>query len=351
MSHTAGTHCQTPLLEVRGLTVRFRRRRGWRAGGGELTAVRDVDLAVRAGEVYGLAGESGSGKSTLARTILGLLRPDAGRVLLDGADLAAMNATALREARRRIQIVFQDPAAALSPRRSIEQSLLEPLDHFGIGTPAERRSAAAQALNSVGLDATALPRFPHQFSSGQRQRVALARALLPDPDILIADEALSALDVSVQAQMLDLLLEVRDQRNIGVLFISHDLAVIRQLSDTVGVMYRGRLVETAPAGELFRAPLHPFTRQLLAAVPHPDPNRPLEAPGIAAGLARAEGGRGCVFAERCPDALDVCRERAPTGGGISARSRHRVECHLAEISDDRTNGQEHAPRDEDPAPY
>lgn len=341
ISNATETPGRQPLVEVRDLTVRYPSRRAWPAVGARtLTALQGLSLSLHSGRVFGLAGESGSGKSTLARTILGLCKPHSGKVLLEGRDFAAMDAVALREARRRIQIVFQDPAATLSPRRRIQQTLLEPLDHFGIGAPAQRRDLAIQALSEVGLDESALPRFPHQFSSGQRQRIAIARALLPRPDLLIADEALSALDVSVQAHILELLRHVRTKRKIGMLLISHDLAVIRQLADRVGVMFRGRLVECAPAGDLFQVPRHPYIRQLLAAVPHPEPGQPLEAPTQAAGLASVADSRGCAFASRCPEAMPVCRERAPPMCGDSAQPGHRVECHLLAIHNDRPDEHE-----------
>jgi peptide/nickel transport system ATP-binding protein len=250
------------LLQIRDLSVNYARRR---SRGGEVSALRSVNFDISAGEAWGLAGESGSGKSTLARCLVGLVRPSAGQVRLDGDDIAMLRGSARLEARRRIQIVFQDPAAALSPRRSVAQSLHEVLAQFRGAQASDHAAMATTALAEVGLGPDVLPRYPHQFSSGQRQRIVLARALLARPDLLVADEAVSSLDVSVQAQVLQLLRRLRAEHGLALLFISHDLAVIRQVADQVAIMKSGQLVERGPVDAVYSKPEHPHTRELLAA--------------------------------------------------------------------------------------
>ena len=330
-----------PLLEVKGLRASYRGRGGPLGNGkSAILALEDVKFCVERGQVLGLAGESGSGKSTLARLLCQLKTPDGGDILLDGKPLGTMRKAEKHEYRRRVQMVFQDPSTTLSPRRSIRQTLLEPLSHFGIGSPPERERMAIEALESVDLEASAMHRLPHQFSSGQRQRISIARALLPRPDLLIADEAVSSLDVSVQARILGLLNRLRQERDIAILFISHDLAVIRQLADNIGVMLQGRLVEYASADALFSHPAHPYTRQLLAAVPDPDPDPGSEpgpgphlannktAPGLAAIAAHREESAGCRFADRCPDAMRECHRIRPALRSRPGSAAHVVECHL-----------------------
>lgn len=316
----------TPLLEARALEVRFRARL-LRGKVGPREAVRGVDLGIARGEIFGLAGESGSGKSTLARALLGLLPASGGEVLLEGHDIAGMRGAALREFRRRVQMIFQDPGSALSPRRTILQTLCEPLRLFRAGAAEEHVSLARAALADVGMDVDALARYPHQFSSGQRQRIVIARALLAGPDLLVADEAVSALDVSVQAQVLQLLARLRIDRGLAILLISHDLAVLRQLSDRVGVMYAGRLVEAGPADAVYTLPRHPATRELLAAA-----SGALATDSWRLNMLGAEPGTGCPYRARCPVAIDVCREQAPGNLAVNGSPAHRVECHLENSS-------------------
>ena len=318
-----------PLLQVEELSKHFKVKQGAFSGSGPMLAAVDrVSFSIERGQVFGLAGESGSGKSTLGRAIAQLTRPDSGKVLFGGRDLGRLGAREMRNARRKIQIIFQDPAAALSPRRTILQTLTEPLNLFGIGKRGARNTLAAEALNTVGLDSSALPRMPHQFSSGQRQRIGIARALLTDPDLVIADEAVSALDVSVQAQILELISQLQRERGIAFLFISHDLAVIQQVADVAGIMYRGQVVEIAPCEQLFAQPLHPYTRQLIAAVPDPDPSVAREMAVPATGLARLPKGSGCVFAHRCREVMPLCRETEPPDSTTGPVPQHRVKCHL-----------------------
>jgi peptide/nickel transport system ATP-binding protein len=328
----------TALLQVLDLHKRFQSRPTLFGAEGEtLAAVDGVGFSLRRGEVLGLAGESGSGKSTLARLLCQLLPPDRGEILLDGVSMRDMDQAQRMAARRRIQMIFQDPSAALSPRRSIRQTLREPQDHFRLGNPAERERNAIDALASVGLDASAMGRLPHQFSSGQRQRISIARALLAQPDLLIADEAVSALDVSVQAQILDLLSRLRQERGIAMLFISHDLAVIRQLADRVGIMFRGKLVELGPAVNIFERAGHPYTRELLAAVTDPAPrdSAPIRAGQVSRitgpGAPRPEP--GCPFEPRCPQRRAECRQQPPHERTISASLGHVVKCVLADTKD------------------
>lgn len=314
------------LLSVRNLVVRYRRTGSQRH---VITAVRDVSLDIAAGRIQALVGESGSGKTSLARAILRLLPIESGQIWFHGQDLAAMNGRGLRQARRSIQAVFQDPLAALSPRRTVLQTLLEPLDHFRIGAAAERSERAVAALTTVGLDAQLRFRFPHELSGGQRQRVSLARALVSEPDLIIADEPLSSLDLSGQARIIELLQELQARLGLAFLFVSHDLSVVRQLADDVAVMYLGQLVETAPAPRLFADPAHPYSRSLLASIPVADPDHP--RPVVVAGEppSALTAPAGCVFHRRCPERIDRCRSDAPDETRVSTTDPdHRVRCHL-----------------------
>jgi oligopeptide/dipeptide ABC transporter ATP-binding protein len=323
------THKGQSLLSVRDLVVHYQ------AGGQSrtpLTAVRGVSLDITPAGIYGLVGESGSGKSSLAHAILQLVPPAGGQVLFNGEDLVTMKKSQLNAVRRNIQVVFQDSLASLSPRRSILQTLVEPLDHFRIGTSAGRKEKTAAALETVGLDSDLMNRYPQELSGGQRQRVALARALVTEPELIIADEPVSSLDVSVQARIIKLILELREKLGIAFLFVSHDLAVIRQLADTVGVMYLGKIVEYAAAEQLFARPAHPYTRSLLEAVPVADPAHP--APIVLTGEQPSPltPPAGCVFHRRCPDSIAPCSSIEPGETSICGQdlktTNHRVRCHL-----------------------
>ncbi|NOR20586.1 MAG: ATP-binding cassette domain-containing protein [Xanthomonadales bacterium] len=254
--NTGSPHTNTPLLEVRHLCVSFRQR--------DKPAVEQVSFSMNAGSILGLSGESGAGKSSIARAITGLIQADSGEILFRGEDILQMDSRQLSASRQRIQLIFQNPSAGLSPRRRIEQTLLEPLEHFAIGDNNSRGEIIREILPTVGLDPYVLQRYPHQFSSGQQQRIAIARALVTEPELLIADEAVSALDVSVQAQILQLIQKLQKERNIAVLFISHDLAVIRQIASEVAIMHRGQLLEHSPADDFFNQPQHPYSKSLLA---------------------------------------------------------------------------------------
>lgn len=258
----------TALLQVENLGKRYRLPRAHPfAPAPALTALADLSFTLQAGRSLGIVGESGSGKSTLARLVMALEAPSAGRVLFEGQDLHALPAAALRRARAGFQMVFQDPFGSLDPRRTVGQTVAEPLALTGLADRDQRRARAAEALEAVGLRAADLAKYPHEFSGGQRQRIAIARALVTRPKLIVADEPVSALDVSVQAQVLNLMQDLQDSHGITYLFISHDLAVVDLVCDEVIVLQHGRLVEQAPADRLFRAPSHPYTRRLIAALP------------------------------------------------------------------------------------
>jgi oligopeptide transport system ATP-binding protein len=273
------------LLEVRELQKRFVSHSGWPRGRRhEVRAVDGVSFAVAAGETFGLVGESGCGKSTVARCVLRLLRPDAGEVCFDGRDVLALTPGEMRALRREMQIIFQDPYSSLDPRMRVGALVAEPLEIHGVGTRRERETRVVELLERVGLGEAARFRFPHEFSGGQRQRIGIARALALSPRLVIADEPVSALDLSVRAQVINLLMELQRDFSLTYLFIAHDLALVRRICSRVAVMVRGRIVEMARAADLFADPRHPYTRALLAAVPVPDPSRRGEGRG-----AKGEG--------------------------------------------------------------
>ncbi|MGG5819491.1 ABC transporter ATP-binding protein [Falsiroseomonas sp. HW251] len=317
----------TPLLDARGLSKRFPVLGG--AFGltqvGEVRAVEEVDLTIHSGEVLGLVGESGCGKSTLGRLLIRLIEPSAGQVLFEGQDLAAARGNRLRQLRRRMQMVFQDPFGSLNPRMRVAETVAEPLRLAGVGR-VERRARAEALLAQVGLPAEAAHRYPHQFSGGQRQRIGVARALALDPALVICDEPVSALDVSVQAQVVNLLRDLQRARGLAYLFISHDLRVVRHIADRVAVMYLGRIVESGPKRATFQAPLHPYTRALLAAAPVPRPGgRAAEEPLAGEIPSPLAPPSGCGFHPRCPIAMARCREERPVLSG----GERQVACHLA----------------------
>jgi oligopeptide/dipeptide ABC transporter ATP-binding protein len=321
-----------PLLEVRDLVKHFPLRHTLldAALGRPPVAVRAVDgvsFTVERGRTLGLVGESGCGKSTLGRLILRLYEPDRGAVRFDGVDLTRLDDAALVPFRKRMQVVFQDPYASLNPRQRVGRTLREVLDVHAIGPPEARPERVARLLTQVGLSASDAQKFPGEFSGGQRQRVGIARALAVEPELLIADEPLSALDVSIQAQILQLLLELRRSLGLTLIFISHDLRVVRYLSDVVAVMYLGQIVELAPTAELFARPRHPYTRALLAAVPEIGGERraPAAIEGEPPSAVRVPA--GCRFHPRCPWREPRCLERAPELEPIAPE--HQVACHVA----------------------
>jgi oligopeptide/dipeptide ABC transporter ATP-binding protein len=310
-----------PLLRVDGLSRHFRVRRQRGRGRQVLRAVDKVSFSVERGRAFGLVGESGCGKSTLARALLRLIEPTAGRAWLAGQEITALDRRALKRARRGMQMIFQDPFASLSPRRSVAQIVREPMDAHRLGDRAERADRAARLLERVGLGAAALDRFPHEFSGGQRQRIGIARALALEPDLIVADEAVSALN---------LLSSLKNDPGAGLVFISHDLAVVQHICETVGVMYLGRLVETGPTDRVLSAPAHPYTRALLDAVPIPEPGRRTGRRALSGEVpSPLAPPLGCPFHTRCPKALPICRSRRPRTIELSGGSQpHRVTCHL-----------------------
>lgn len=315
-----------PLVSIRRLSKTFQSDRG------PVYAVQDVSLDIPKGSIVGLVGESGSGKTTLGRTVLRLIEPSSGSTFLDGADLNSLDAAGMRAMRRRMQIIFQDPVASLNPRLRVRDVIAEGLVAHGVGSRRERDDKVAALLDEVGLRAEHMQRFPHEFSGGQRQRIGIARALALDPDFIVADESVSALDVSIQAQVLNLLLDIRDRRGLTMLFIAHDLSVVEYLCDVIAVMYLGRVVEVGPSATVYSAPAHPYTKALLSAIPEPEPGavrgRELLQGDIPSPLSPPSG---CVFRTRCRHAQTACADTvpllAPWGDGREAA------CHrLSEIS-------------------
>ena len=289
-------------------------------------AVDDVSLELRRGETYGLVGETGCGKSTLGRTLISLVPATEGQILLDGQDITHLKESESRALRRRVQMVFQDPYTSLNPRKRVGSILTEAMDIQNIGARSERMDAALELMEKVGLHTEHFYRYPHELSGGQRQRVGLARALIVNPELVVCDEPVSALDVSVQSQILNLLVDMQKKRGLTYLFISHDMSVIRYVSDRVGVMYLGHLVEEADTAELFANPLHPYTQVLLSAVPSPDPHVKKQRTVLEGDLpSPIDPPTGCVFHTRCPKAKDCCRQTAPEMRELSPG--HRIACH------------------------
>jgi oligopeptide transport system ATP-binding protein len=321
-----------PLLSIEDLRVHFTLPgQGWFGRGKQVVrAVDGVSLQIGRGQTVGLVGESGCGKSTTGRAILRLAPIAGGRVVLDGTDLASLSPDALRRVRRRMQIVFQDPFASLNPRHTVEQIIGEPLGVHDLRPPGERIGRIRELLDLVGLPSSALGRYPHEFSGGQRQRIGIARAVAAEPDFVVLDEPVSALDVSIQSQILRLLLDLQQSFGLTYLFIAHDLAVVGQMSDEVCVMYLGRIVERGTRQALYDNPQHPYTQALLSAVPYPDPaieatrRRVILTGEVPSPVSPPPG---CHFHTRCPIAVDRCRTEVPALRAVG--SDHVAACHLA----------------------
>lgn len=317
------------LVETRGLKKYFPVNSGaFGRGKGYIRAVDGVDLAVTERETFSLVGESGCGKTTLGRLLLRLEEPTAGEILFDGKNLLELDRPMMRSLRRDMQIVFQDPYASLDPRMRVGDIVGEPLlTHLKTLTRGERKERVQDLLDIVGLDGDAAMKYPHQFSGGQRQRIGIARALALQPRFIVCDEAVSALDVSIQAQILNLLQDLQERFSLTILFITHDLSVVRHLADRVGVMFLGRCVETGSTGEIFESPLHPYTKLLLSAVPLPDPHKRdrTKTPITGDVPGPTDIPTGCRFHSRCPRAKDLCRAEDPPLRTIGERT---VACHF-----------------------
>ena len=312
----------TALIEVRNLSKHYPSR----DGKGLVRAVNDVSLALEAGRTLGIVGESGCGKSTLARLMLRLIEPTGGDVLFDGESLLAIDGMALRRRRRDIQIVFQDPYASLDPRMNVAAIISEPLDIHGIGTRAERQAKVLELLDLVGLDRSAAAKYPHEFSGGQRQRIGIARAIALEPKLVVLDEPVSALDVSIQSQILNLLIDLRQRLKLSYIFISHDLSVVEHVSDEVAVMYLGRIVEYGMAERVFGSPLHPYTQALVSAVPEVDPKKKKPRIVLSGDPPNPENiPPGCPFHPRCRSAMTSCKDTLPALKDTQGRT---VACHL-----------------------
>jgi oligopeptide/dipeptide ABC transporter ATP-binding protein len=318
-----------PLLEVEGLKKHFPIHKGvFSRVSGQVYAVDGVSFSIGRGETLGLVGESGCGKSTVGRTLLRLMEPTEGTIRIDGADITHLDREHLLPYRRRMQMIYQDPYASLNPRMSAGEIVGEPLVIHDIGTPPERRERVAALFDRVGLRPDAINSYPHEFSGGQRQRIGIARALALNPELIVGDEPVSALDVSIQAQILNLLMELQDELKLSYLFVAHDLAVVEHISHRVAVMYLGRIVETTDKRSLFEMPLHPYTEALLSAVPIPKASARTRKRVILTGDVPSpiNPPPGCHFHARCPYAMARCRTDVPALREI--KPGHLVSCHL-----------------------
>ena len=315
-----------PLLAAEGLVKHFQLRANWSGNRVVLRAVDGVDLFVREGETLGLVGESGCGKSTTARLLMRLIEPTAGRVLFDGVDLVSLGGRALRQARWQFQMIFQDPFASLDPRMTVEQIIAEPMYLAGV-EPEARRARVVELMAKVGMSIDVADRYPHEFSGGQRQRIGIARALAPRPKLVVCDEPVSGLDVSIQAQVINLLRDLQADFGLSYVFVSHDLSVVHHIADRVAVMFLGRIVETAPKRALYANPLHPYTKALLSAAPVPEPGRRRERVVLEGEVPSASAmPSGCRFHTRCPIAQARCSELDPMLREVAPE--HQVACHL-----------------------
>ncbi|MGG1573291.1 ABC transporter ATP-binding protein [Fictibacillus sp. NRS-1165] len=317
-----------PLVKVENLKKHFPIRGGvFGKTVGEVKAVDGVSFTIQKGETLGLVGESGCGKSTTGRMLLRLLEPSDGKVYFEGQDVTKLSPNEMRKMRREMQMVFQDPFASLNPRHTVEKILEEPLIVHGVKDSKERKKRVKELLEVVGLSSYHAKRYPHQFSGGQRQRIGIARALAVNPKLIIADEPVSALDVSIQSQVLNLLQDLQEEFGLTYLFIAHDLGVVRHISDRVGVMYLGRIVELSDSEQLYDNPLHPYTQALLSAVPVPDVEVTKERIILKGDVpSPSNPPKGCAFHTRCPQAMDVCAAERPDFK--EAEKGHYVACHL-----------------------
>ncbi|MFB4167331.1 ABC transporter ATP-binding protein [Virgibacillus sp. JSM 102003] len=326
--------CNFPLLDVQGLKKFFPVKgkgliESFRREKGQVKAVNDLSFQLYEGETLGLVGESGCGKSTTGRTILRLTEPTEGKAIYKNKDIFKLNGKALRQMRQELQMVFQDPYSSLNPRKRIGHTLEESLAIHSIGTKQERTERVMEILYKVGMKLEHYYRYPHEFSGGQRQRLGLARALIVNPKVVISDEPVSALDVSIQSQIINLLKKLQNEMKLTYLFIAHDISVVRHISDRIGVMYLGNIVEEAPTDKLFESPLHPYTKALLSAVPIPDPQIKKERIILKGEIpSPLNPPSGCVFHTRCPHVMNICKTQTPMRKEMSIG--HSVACHLYE---------------------
>ena len=316
------------LLEVKGLKKYYPIHKGFfNKAHGSVKAVDDITFSVNKGETFGLVGESGCGKSTTGRALLRLIEPTAGEILFEGQDITQLSMEGMRKQRREMQIVFQDPFSSLDPRNTVQRILEEPLIVHGVGNAKERRAAVERLADVVGLAKAHLRRYPHQFSGGQRQRIGIARALALQPKLIIADEPVSALDVSIQSQVINLMQDLQRDFGLTYIFIAHDLSVVKHICDRVAVMYLGRIVEITDKHKLYSSPEHPYTQALLSAVPEPDPDHRKERIILQGEVpSPANAPIGCAFNTRCPRVMEVCRNVRPSL--LETEPEHFTACHL-----------------------
>jgi oligopeptide/dipeptide ABC transporter ATP-binding protein len=321
-----------PLLEIRDLKMYFPVKGGvFMTAKAQCKAVDGVSLVIRPGETLGLVGESGCGKSTLGKCIVRLNQPTSGQILFDGVDLAPLGRSQMKPHRRHIQMIFQDPADSLNSRHSVGNILEEPFIVHGIGDDAERRRRVGDLLRTVGLPASAAERFPFEFSGGQRQRIGIARAIALNPQLVVCDEPVSALDVSIQSQVLNLMLDLQRELKLSYLFIAHDLAVVKHISDRIAVMYLGHIVETAAAEEIYRSPRHPYTRALISAIPVPNPRKHRDRIILQGDVpSPINPPSGCPFHTRCPHVQERCRIEKPALRTVATTAgvEQQVACHF-----------------------
>jgi oligopeptide/dipeptide ABC transporter ATP-binding protein len=319
-----------PLLDLQDVRMHFPVREGvFMRSNRSLKAVDGVTLSLQPGETLGLVGESGCGKSTLGKCIVRLLQPTSGKIIFEGTDLAPLRSGQLKPHRRHLQMVFQDPVESLNSRHTVAEIVSEPFAIHGIGNAVSRRASVLALLDKVGLPSGAADRYPFEFSGGQRQRIGIARALALNPRLLVCDEPVSALDVSIQSQVLNLLLDLQRELGLSYIFIAHNLAVVKHVSDRVAIMYLGRIVEVAPAEEIYRIPRHPYTQALLSAIPRPDPSRRRRQRIVLQGDVPSpiDPPSGCAFHPRCPFVTDRCRVEVPQLRPVAGHPGHLVACH------------------------